>query len=363
MRRKALTTLSIALAAAWSCGAQAEVVQANSNYFAGWQVAAFDAAVVVPVKGTPIPANVGGASFTITHLADAGLGAHQWTRWASMNSQLMSYGTGPVNIGLPTPAGNVWEMGGGTMSIKFTSPMPWGTTLFSHDIDGTDAAEYRIFRCNGAQADATAVEFIQISTVDMPTQTAPVPGAADSFWRLESPYSPPFSNPTGIVSGLQVRANDVCEIQVTELGRASHSTIDFMLGVAPAQPLTEDDTRSTPKGTPVTIDVRDNDTVTQSTVGLDVPTLIQQPTNGMATVNGSGQVVYTPHTDFSGTDTFIYEVCTQAMGAARRCSEAKVTVTVLAPTAPTPVPANSPFALLAMGGLIGWAVRRAHKRA
>ncbi|ARU04675.1 hypothetical protein CCO03_08305 [Comamonas serinivorans] len=359
---KAFTPLCLALATLWSPGAHAEVVTADSNYFAGWQVAIFDDPAVTFAKGTPVSATLQGMPFTLDWLGDVGSGSHPWLRWSGTNLNLMSStATRPANIGLPTAAaGNVWEAGGGVHSVKFLAPMLVGTTLISHDLDATDASQYRFFRCDGTQLDAAAsVEFLQISTSSIPTQTPPVAGAVDSFWQLESPANAPTN---GIVSGLIIKATDVCEIRTTELGRSGHSTIDYMLALAPAEPQPVNDTRSTPVNTPITIDVRSNDTVSQPSMALDMPTVTVPPTNGTVLVDATGSVVYRPNPAFVGTDTFTYEVCTAVTGPARRCEVAQVTITVTAAAAPTPVPVNSPLSLLALASLLGWVARRTTRR-
>jgi hypothetical protein len=217
----------MSLAVGGAASAHAAVVAADSNYFAGWKAATFDNPGVVFSKAAPVAATLDGVPFTISWLNDVGGGGHQWQRWSGVNADLMSYAVSrPANIGLPLPAGgNTWEIGGGQYSLKFATPMPYGTTLISHDIDATDAAQYSFWRCNGTQVDAANVEFIQISTSNIPIQTQ-----TSAYWQLESPAN---TNTSGIVSGLMVKANDVCVILVSELGRTSHSTIDYMLALPP----------------------------------------------------------------------------------------------------------------------------------
>ncbi len=59
-------------------------------------------------------------------------------------------------------------------------------------------------------------------------------------------------------------------------------------------------------------------------------TIVTQPANGTATVNGSNQVVYTPNTGFTGTDVLTYQVCepAPACGSAN-CDVATVNIVVL----------------------------------
>ncbi|MVM40582.1 hypothetical protein GO730_27760 [Spirosoma sp. HMF3257] len=92
-----------------------------------------------------------------------------------------------------------------------------------------------------------------------------------------------------------------------------------MLG-APSNPL------------PVTINVKANDGPGNPGGTLGTPTIGTPPTNGVATVDGNGNVVYTPTAGFYGTDKFTYTVC-ETPGVSL-CASATVTVTVNAPGSP-----------------------------
>lgn len=103
-------------------------------------------------------------------------------------------------------------------------------------------------------------------------------------------------------------------------------------------PVASDDTATTRQGQAVTIDVLANDVDPDGQVNPSCTTVLTQPTNGTTTVNtATGQVVYTPAANFSGTDTFIYEMCdNQGL-----TDTAAVTVVVQAPP-PTPTATNAP---------------------
>ncbi|MCF2970115.1 cadherin-like domain-containing protein, partial [Synechococcus sp. Nb3U1] len=60
------------------------------------------------------------------------------------------------------------------------------------------------------------------------------------------------------------------------------------------------------------------------------------PSNGTVSVNPlTGEITYTPNPSFTGTDTFVYEVCDN--GSTPLCDTATVTVTVES-VGPTPSP-------------------------
>ncbi|WP_157539122.1 Ig-like domain-containing protein, partial [Hydrogenophaga flava] len=85
-------------------------------------------------------------------------------------------------------------------------------------------------------------------------------------------------------------------------------TADVNVTVTPVNdaPVAVDDSTTTPEDTPVTILVRSND----SDVDNDPLTVTSftAPANGTVTIDGSGNLVYTPDLDFTGTDTFTYVI-------------------------------------------------------
>ena len=84
-------------------------------------------------------------------------------------------------------------------------------------------------------------------------------------------------------------------------------------------PVAVDDRATTSLNTPVTINVLGNDTPEGAT-----PNVTTNPANGSVSVNSDGSIEYRPHTDFAGTDTFVYELCN-----ASGCATATVTVEVI----------------------------------
>ncbi|GAB3780529.1 hypothetical protein GCM10028818_32910 [Spirosoma horti] len=79
----------------------------------------------------------------------------------------------------------------------------------------------------------------------------------------------------------------------------------------------------------VTINVKANDGPGNAGGTLGNPTITTPPANGSATVDGSGNVIYTPNANFYGTDVLTYQVC-ETPGS-NLCATATVTITVKAP--------------------------------
>ena len=85
-------------------------------------------------------------------------------------------------------------------------------------------------------------------------------------------------------------------------------------------PVAVDDRASTAVNTPVNIAVLPNDTLN----GATTPNVVTSPANGTVMVNSDNTIEYRPHTGFTGTDTFVYEICNSA-----GCSSATVTVDIV----------------------------------
>ena len=114
------------------------------------------------------------------------------------------------------------------------------------------------------------------------------------------------------------------------------------------------DTVTTPQNTPVITPVLVNDTLNGSPIDPNavVVTVPTPPTHGTVTVNPDGTVTYTPNPNFSGTDTYTYQVCEKINPA--NCATATATITVQ-PNQVTAVddtattPGNTPVAIPVLG--------------
>lgn len=118
-------------------------------------------------------------------------------------------------------------------------------------------------------------------------------------------------------------------------------------------PVAQDDAWTTGEDTPVTQDVRVNDSpgpANESSQSLTVvPGSLSAPASGTAVVNAGGTVTYAPFANFNGTDSFTYTVCDG--GVPSLCDTAQVTVTVLASNDP-PDAADDSAATTAGNGVV-----------
>ena len=111
-------------------------------------------------------------------------------------------------------------------------------------------------------------------------------------------------------------------------------------------PITHPDAGATLVGAPITLNVLANDEAQTFPIVASTLTIATPPQNGTATANTTdGTVTYTPASGFTGTDTFVYQVCDSQ--ATPHCSPGTVTVQVFAaatatPTVATPVATSTP---------------------
>lgn len=115
-------------------------------------------------------------------------------------------------------------------------------------------------------------------------------------------------------------------------GLCDGATVAVTITPTNESPLAVNDSTTTAMDTLVTITVLSNDSdpdatdTTPNTIDTSSVTITVHPTNGSATVNGSGQIEYTPNTGFSGADTLTYQVCDTYSTPA--CDTATVTITI-----------------------------------
>ena len=86
-------------------------------------------------------------------------------------------------------------------------------------------------------------------------------------------------------------------------------------------PIAVDDRATTPLNTPIVVNVLANDTLN----GATTPNVVANPANGTVIVNLDGSIEYRPNTGFTGTDTFVYELCNPQ----GNCDRATVTIEVI----------------------------------
>jgi uncharacterized repeat protein (TIGR01451 family) len=119
---------------------------------------------------------------------------------------------------------------------------------------------------------------------------------------------------------------DFYQLQVCDEGPSECSALTVQVQVLPNVVTAVDDTASTDAPSPVSTDVRANDS-SASGQAFAAPTVESGPAHGTAAVNGDGTITYAPDAGFSGTDSYTYEVCDTSTPDAV-CDSATVTIDV-----------------------------------
>ncbi|MBN2890538.1 MAG: tandem-95 repeat protein, partial [Bacteroidales bacterium] len=117
---------------------------------------------------------------------------------------------------------------------------------------------------------------------------------------------------------------EVCNDETPQ--ECTTATVVITVNPVNDEPYAIDDYVSTDMGAPVSGNVIPNDFDIDEDDLIVNTTLLSDPTNGSVVINADGSFIYTPNTDFIGTDVFIYEVCDN--GVPQLCSHAIVYVTV-----------------------------------
>ena len=155
-------------------------------------------------------------------------------------------------------------------------------------------------------------------TVTIGVVTGAIPKTPGANTPTLNPTDGTITVPNNTPAGTYSIVYQICE--KLNPGNCSTATIIVtVVGTPTTAPIAVDDRTTTPRNTPVTIDVLSNDTPN----GATLPNVVTPPLNGSVIVNADGSIEYTPHTGFVGVDTFVYELCN-----AGGCATATVRVDV-----------------------------------
>ena len=113
-------------------------------------------------------------------------------------------------------------------------------------------------------------------------------------------------------------------------------------------PVGVDDFYSTSSNTPLSANAKSNDTDPEANTSFLAPTPLVAPLHGTVILNAGGTFIYSPDGNFTGTDTFTYQVCDNGTDdgvAASRCGQGVVSVTVNPPNATWNIVGNNSIEL------------------
>ncbi len=120
--------------------------------------------------------------------------------------------------------------------------------------------------------------------------------------------------------------NDSFTLQISDTDGATSNTGQISIQVSDEAPNAVNDSYTIDEDTPTVFEVLSNDTDPQNNINIASVTIITQPTHGTLTVNASGTVLYTPNSNYFGSDSFVYEV----RDADNYSDQASVSITITA---------------------------------
>jgi len=129
-------------------------------------------------------------------------------------------------------------------------------------------------------------------------------------------------DPDANFTGTDTFSYEICDSQ----GACDTATVTVEVNPVDDPPVANDDTASVAEDGTVTIDVPDNDSDPDGDLDVTTVSIVSQPSNGTVSVDPvTGEITYEPNDDFSGTDTFSYQIC----DSVNVCDTATVEVNVI----------------------------------
>jgi hypothetical protein len=135
--------------------------------------------------------------------------------------------------------------------------------------------------------------------------------------------------PSPQFAGLDTLRYQICDLVNPTLC----DTALVVINVSSAAPVANPDNATTAFNTPVSLTITANDLDKAGQAAnplangnITLPLVTQQPAHGVATIDSTGRLTYTPNTGFAGQDTIIYRICDVTNNAL--CDTAQVIITV-----------------------------------
>ena len=150
---------------------------------------------------------------------------------------------------------------------------------------------------------------------------------AEGVWTYDPATGIVTFNPADNYNGTATIPYTLCDAGMPVL--CDIANITFTVVPVNDPPVAYDDFAITNENVAVVIDVIGNDTDIDGLIDPTSVTITTLPSNGFVSANATtGAVTYTPNTNFSGVDTFIYQVCDTGTPLPAQCDTAMVNVFV-----------------------------------
>ena len=121
----------------------------------------------------------------------------------------------------------------------------------------------------------------------------------------------------------------VCDTGAPLPAECAVATVNITVAAVNDAPSIADDSETTPEDTPVTLEVTANDSDLDGNLDTSTLVVISGPLNGSVSVEPDGTVVYTPAPDYTGPDSFMYQICDTGTPLPSECGTAVVYIDVL----------------------------------
>jgi gliding motility-associated-like protein len=131
--------------------------------------------------------------------------------------------------------------------------------------------------------------------------------------------------PTPNYIGFDQFVYEVCDNGVPTA--CDQATVILVIAPSNDQPVARDDVNITFKNMSVSGNVLTNDSDPEGDLLTINTTAVTTPSNGTVVIHPDGTYTYSPNSDFSGTDSFVYEICDN--GTPSLCDQATVTIKII----------------------------------
>ncbi|MCY9879266.1 cadherin-like domain-containing protein [Vibrio natriegens] len=238
--------------------------------------------------------------------------------------------------------GTIVNNGDGTVTYT-PDPNFFGTDSFTYEICDTDRL------CDTATVTITVLEVVPVNTPPAanddinttPEDTAVTINATANDTDAEGNLNPASATVTNVPADGSVISNgdgsftytpaedfngtDSFEYQVCDTdGECDTATVTIDVTPVNDPPVALDDSETTPEDTPVTVDANVNDSDVDADLDPSTAAVVNPPANGTVASNGDGTFTYLPDANFSGSDSFTYQICDEG----GLCDTATVTINV-----------------------------------
>ena len=242
----------------------------------------------------------------------------------------------------------------GTVAVNTTTGMVVYTPNLN--FNGNDSFTYQVKDASGALSN-----IVTVSITINPVNDAPVGNTDLVTTPEETPVSiPVLANDTDVDNALDAGSlivvtgpangsavvqsttgmilytpqtnftgNDSFTYQVKDVSGALSNIATVNITITPVNdaPVANPDFATTPEDTPISIPVLANDTDVDNALNASSLVVVSGPANGSAVVQSTtGMILYTPQANFTGNDSFTYQV-KDASGALSNVATVSVTVT------------------------------------